>query len=134
MKIVIEMARQSGYGDHMSVLHAPALERFAALIRADERNSWPAEMEAMERQVNILTDALAEERERMKWDVHSCCPTCKRYACVAMREAVEAEREALYSLETDAHFIFNNPPGEASQEVRDVIEWYAAAIRARSKT
>lgn len=31
--------------------------------RADERNSWPAEMEAMERQVNILTDALAQERE-----------------------------------------------------------------------
>jgi hypothetical protein len=28
-----------------------------------ERNSWPAEMEAMERQVNILTDALAAERE-----------------------------------------------------------------------
>ena len=28
--------------------------------RADERNSWPAEMEAMERQVNILTDALAQ--------------------------------------------------------------------------
>ena len=37
MKTVIEMARQSGYGDHMSVLHAPALERFAALVRADER-------------------------------------------------------------------------------------------------
>ena len=31
--------------------------------RADERNFWPLEMEAMERQVNILTDALAEERE-----------------------------------------------------------------------
>lgn len=31
--------------------------------RADERNSWPSEMEAMERQVNILTDALAQERE-----------------------------------------------------------------------
>jgi hypothetical protein len=31
--------------------------------RADERNSWLAEMEAMERQVNILTDALAAERE-----------------------------------------------------------------------
>jgi hypothetical protein len=39
------------------------LERFVALVRADERNSWPAEMEAMERQVNILTDALAAERE-----------------------------------------------------------------------
>ena len=40
---------------------------FAALVVAAERNSWPAEMEAMERQVNILTDALAqakaEERE-----------------------------------------------------------------------
>jgi hypothetical protein len=39
------------------------IERFAELVRADERNSWPAEMEAMERQVNILTDALAQERE-----------------------------------------------------------------------
>jgi hypothetical protein len=37
MKTVIEMARHSGYGDHMSVLHAPALERFAELVRADER-------------------------------------------------------------------------------------------------
>jgi hypothetical protein len=39
------------------------LKAFEALVRADERNSWPAEMEAMERQVNILTDALAQERE-----------------------------------------------------------------------
>jgi hypothetical protein len=69
MKTVIEMARQSGYGDHMSVLHAPALERFAELVRADER-------------------------EKYKWDVHSCGPTCTKAACVAMREAVEAEREA----------------------------------------
>ena len=29
---------------------------------AAERNSWPAEMEAMERQVNILTDALAQAK------------------------------------------------------------------------
>lgn len=42
------------------------------------------------------------------------------------------EREALETLYTNAHYIFNNPPGETSQEVRDVIEWYAAAIRARS--
>jgi hypothetical protein len=39
MKTVIEMARKSGYGDHMSVLHAPALERFAELVRADEREA-----------------------------------------------------------------------------------------------
>lgn len=44
------------------------------------------------------------------------------------------ERDALETLYTDAHYIFNNPPGETSQEVRDVIEWYAAAIRARSNT
>ena len=44
------------------------------------------------------------------------------------------EREVLLSLETDAHFIFNNPPGETSQDVRDVIEWYAASIRARGET
>ena len=57
---------------------------FAALVAAAERNSWPAEMEAMERQVNILTDALAqakaEEREacadktgefaRKWWSIH----------------------------------------------------------------
>ena len=37
---------------------------------AKERNSWPSEMEAMERQVNILTDALAEERE-------ACAKVCE---------------------------------------------------------
>ena len=62
----IEMARAShldvyGLGkDHEKFV--ASLERFAALVRADERSSWPAEMEAMERQVNILTDALAEAR------------------------------------------------------------------------
>ena len=73
MKTLIEMAREAGgtqmqafdYGakpDRFIMTHE-VLEAFAALVRADERSSWPAEMEAMERQVNILTDALAEERE-----------------------------------------------------------------------
>ena len=35
-----------------------------------------------------------DEAEKHKWDIHSCGPTCERYACVAMREAVLAEREA----------------------------------------
>jgi len=60
MKTVIEMAKAAGLFTHKEV--QPELERFAALVRADERNSWPFEMEAMERQVNILTDALAQER------------------------------------------------------------------------
>jgi len=34
---IIRMARESGYGDAMSNLHAPALERFANLVAAHER-------------------------------------------------------------------------------------------------
>lgn len=34
---VIELTRKAGYGDVMSDLHAPALERFAALIEAELR-------------------------------------------------------------------------------------------------
>ena len=74
MKTVIEMAREAGLlplldedcfqsmGTKNFEATKRVLERFAELVRADERNSWPAEMEAMERQVNILTDALAEAR------------------------------------------------------------------------
>jgi len=43
-------------------IYLEKLKAFEALVRSDERNSWPLEMEAMERQVNILTDALAEAR------------------------------------------------------------------------
>jgi hypothetical protein len=32
--------------------------------------------------------------EKYKWDIHSCGPTCTKAVCVAIREAVEAEREA----------------------------------------
>ena len=34
---IIRMAREAGYGDSMSDLHAPTLERFAALVAAHER-------------------------------------------------------------------------------------------------
>ena len=68
MRTTIEMAREAG-DDEWKILikhvmkHFPSeFHRFAELVRADERNSWPAEMEAMERQVNILTDALAQAR------------------------------------------------------------------------
>lgn len=39
MKTNIEMAREAGYGENLSMLHADALERFAALVRADERDA-----------------------------------------------------------------------------------------------
>ena len=76
----IDMAREAGFDlDGMANMlytvrgnHAQ-LALFEALVRADER-------------------------EQYKWDIHSCGPTCKRYACVAMREAIEAEREACAKL------------------------------------
>ena len=132
-KTIIEMAQEVGfvaYGEDAGEYRIPApafygrLERFAKLVRADERNSWPAEMEAMERQVNILTDALAQERERLKLDVHSCGPTCNRYACVAVREAVQIEREAC------ANLVFHSPP---SDEYESPLGAVYNAIRARGQ-
>jgi len=91
MRTTIEMAREAGDDEWKIFIkhvmkHFPSeFHRFAELVRADERNrtwtqehwteyehsivaaernSWPAEMEAMERQVNILTDALAEARSK----------------------------------------------------------------------
>ena len=76
MRDTIDMAREAGGRaqanqncDDEYLMSVEQLEAFEALVRADEQ-------------------------EKYKWDVHSCGPTCKRYACVAMREAVEAEREA----------------------------------------
>lgn len=42
-----------------------------------ERNSWPAEMEAMERQVNILTDALAQAKAEER---EACAKVCDEMA------------------------------------------------------
>ena len=110
MKTVIEMAREAGaMFDHMTWVErdlAPVFERFAELVRADER-------------------------EKYKWDVHSCGPTCKRYACVAMREAVEAEREAC------AKVVDAAKAGEEDWDSNDwnqAVELCASRIRARSNT
>ena len=80
----------------------PLLKAFEALVRADEQ-------------------------EKYKWDIHSCGPTCKRYACVAMREAVEAEREACAKV---CERMAGRPSWEAHQHYIDA----AAAIRARGNT
>ena len=98
MKTVIEMAREAG-----DVLNKEWLERFAELVRADER-------------------------EKYKWDIHSCGPTCQRYACVAIREAVEAEREACAKVCEETY------TGEEACGDWPTPEMCAAAIRARSNT
>ena len=32
--------------------------------------------------------------EKYRWEIHTCGPTCTKLACVALRNAVAAEREA----------------------------------------
>ena len=101
MKTVIEMAREAGLplGQRGAIpLWDRELERFAELVRADER-------------------------EKYKWDIHSCGPDCKRYACVSMREIVAAEREACAKV-CETHAPTTTPTYVS----------YAAAIRARSNT
>ena len=68
---IIRMAREAGEAEGMAefVFH-PVIERFAALVAA-------------------------AERERIKLDgIHSCHSQCDKPACVNLRKAVEAEREA----------------------------------------
>lgn len=49
----------------------------------------------------------------------------------AIREAVEAEREACAQLKVVAEEVFDAHGPETPQVVRDVIEWFASSIRAR---
>jgi hypothetical protein len=100
MRDTIDMAREAGWTSYDS--QDERFKAFEALVRADER-------------------------EKYKWDIHSCGPTCKRYACVAMREAVEAEREACAKVCDDlAVDAYNN---------HDILyEQCAAAIRARGQS
>ena len=70
---IIHMAREAGFESHDISLNFPKeLERFAALVEAH---------------VN------AKEKERQRYDVHSCGPDCDRYICVAVRKAREEERQ-----------------------------------------
>jgi len=73
MKDVIKMARESrldvyGLGkDHLAFV--AALQRFVVLVRKDERAlavpDLQAELDATNRQVEILSDALAESRREV---------------------------------------------------------------------
>lgn len=55
------------------------------------------------------------------------------YDQAALDAAVAAERERWVAKAgtayTEAHAIFNDPPSETAQEVRDVIEWHLYRMR-----
>ena len=102
MKTVMEMAKEAGFMQHLGVIavpNIPTLERFVDLIRA-------------------------EEAAKYKWDIHSCGPDCKRYACASMREAVAKEREACAKV-CDARYMGDN--NREDMEAKRCAE----AIRAR---
>ena len=110
---IIRMAREAGlitrYGGR-EIASDDAIERFAALVEAN---------------VN------AKEKERQRYDLHSCGPDCDRYICVAVRKAREEEREAWPNLEPVINWLENGcNPKDAAAELR----LYDAAIRARSNT
>jgi hypothetical protein len=58
---VIRMAREAGYGWSMTDMHAPALERFAALVAAAER-----------RECVIACEGVEQATESQSWVVANC--------------------------------------------------------------
>jgi hypothetical protein len=57
------------------------------------KNFWRFSQEELQRFAALVAEA---ERERMTVNsIHSCHPECDRPGCVAVRKAVEAEREAI---------------------------------------
>lgn len=107
MKTVIEMAHEAG----IEFTYDPTAYPPKAFVEC-----WAEELESFADLVR------ADEAEKYKWDVHSCGPTCTKAACVAVREAVKAEREAAcdivdYELDSNGH-----------------AEAIKIAIRARSNT
>jgi hypothetical protein len=110
MKTTVELAREAGFETKRDMVFVdateitPTLKAFEALVRADQD-------------------------EKYKWDIHSCGPTCKRSACVAMREAVEAEREEC------AKVCDRIVEGKDPDDIHSDSQWtalsLAAAIRAR---
>jgi hypothetical protein len=109
MRDTIEMAREAGWPDSLvAPVIMAKLTEFAALVRADEAAKYT-------------------------WNVHSCGPTCTKAACVAMRKAVEAEREACHALRQT----LPNPHEhcQVSAHAYDMaLVAYGAAIRARGNT
>jgi len=77
---IIRMAREAG------------LERIVGVYADGSRIVEVTNLDLLESFAELVA---AAERERIKWDsIHSCHPECDKPVCVAVREAVEAEREA----------------------------------------
>jgi hypothetical protein len=114
---IIRMAREAGlerivgvYADGsriVEVTNLDLLESFAALVAA-------------------------AERERIKWDsIHSCHADCQNPACVIVREAVAAEREACAKVCMDMWNDWINAPQGKQRDMPNNAQDCAFAIRER---
>ena len=104
---VFRFAQEAGFSFRGYV---PELERFASLVAA-------------------------AERAEMKLDgIHTCHDKCERPVCVAIREAVAAEREACAKVcEEQAGTVSMFPTAKDARNHNDSVKGCAAAIRARGQ-
>ena len=84
MRSTIEMAREAGYGDHMAVLHGPALKRFEALVRADERMGFYGQDKPTEcaegcppNQICDYCQVVAPVKARILAEREACAKACE---------------------------------------------------------
>ena len=70
---IIAMAREANFYESEIGSNEDGFVHFATLVAAAERANWPAEMQAMERQVSILTDALAQAKAEER---EACAKVC----------------------------------------------------------
>ena len=95
---ILALAREAG------ILHAHDSEgHWDGLTDEEVVDSLPRFRQELEyadkRIVEILAPFAALVAEHMRYDgIHSCHSECQRPACVAMREAVQAERKACAEL------------------------------------
>lgn len=113
----------------------------------EKANGWspaafPITMEELERFAALVEAHVnAKEKERQRYDIHSCGPECDRYICVAVRKAREEEREAIMDewwmcvqsdLENGVKSL-NERAAEKWQKEYPAIAGFDAAIRARGQ-
>ena len=97
---ITRMARKAGYGDAMADLHGPALERFAALVVAAERERIieknKPEIERINAHIKALEDAVLAEREECAKVCEDMRPTEREFdqrffiACTLNANAIRA--------------------------------------------
>jgi hypothetical protein len=107
----------------MNDLHKYAFDYRNAVLPDDAHEAW-IDLE------QYVTEMIAAEREAIKWNsIHSCHADCQNPACVIVREAIAAEREACAKAAEERLLDKANCTAEQMYEM--LKKSIAEAIRAR---